>query len=90
MPRILLCGEEEKKLLQNLKGIMRLCMTRRVVFNSIKIAAVVGTALNLINQGERLLDAERISWGHFALNYAVPFMVASYSAGKNELQRMKV
>lgn len=50
-----------------------------------RVAAVVGSALNLINQGPALLRPDTLHWGHLLLNYAVPFAVASYSAGKAQL-----
>lgn len=50
-----------------------------------RVAAVVGSALNLINQGGALLRPDAIHWGHLLLNYLVPFAVASYSAGKAQL-----
>ena len=56
-----------------------------IVRNAIKIALVVGTILNLINQGEGLIANGAISWAHFVLNYCVPYCVASYSAARNEM-----
>lgn len=58
---------------------------RHIISNSIKIALVVGTILNLINQGEQLLAWADISWGSIALNYLIPFSVASYSAVRNQM-----
>jgi hypothetical protein len=75
------------RLLQRLAPVARLCLTGAVIRNSARIAAVVGTVLNLINQHEQLFGDGMISWGHLALNYMVPFVVASYSAGTNEYQR---
>jgi hypothetical protein len=72
---------------QRLLMFARLCSTGAVIRNSTRIAAVVGTVLNLINQHEQLFGGGKISWGHFVLNYVVPFVVASYSAGTNEYQR---
>jgi len=59
-------------------------LSRRIVINALKIALVVGSILNLINQGGRLLHIDTISWFHFLLNFFVPYCVASYSAAKNE------
>jgi hypothetical protein len=55
---------------------------RAVVVNAVKVALVVGTCLNLINQGEAILQGIGIDWFRISLNYAVPYLVASYSAGK--------
>jgi hypothetical protein len=65
--------------------LMQASLCWNIVRNSFKIALVVGTLLNLINQGESLLHGDKISWFHFLLNYLVPYCVASYSAAKNEI-----
>lgn len=61
-------------------------MQKHIVINACLIALVVGTVLNLINQGEAIL-AGGIAWGHVAMNYIVPYCVATFSAVKNELNR---
>ena len=60
---------------------------KHIVVNACRIALVVGTVLNLINQGDAILAGHGISWGHVAMNYVVPYCVATYSAVKNELNR---
>lgn len=65
-------------------------LSRRIAINALRIALVVGTVLNLINQGEALFTRGAISWPHVLLNYLVPYCVASYSAAKNELNRPTV
>ena len=62
-------------------------MQRHIVINACRIALVVGTALNLINQGDAILAGHGIAWGHVVMNYLVPYCVATYSAVKNELGR---
>ena len=54
------------------------------------VALVVGTLLNLINQGQQFLTGSEISWGHVLLNFLVPYCVANYSATKNEMQRSEL
>ena len=61
-------------------------MAKTIVRNSLKISLVVGTILNLINQGGNLLHSETISWFHLPLNYLVPYLVATYSAAKNAIE----
>ena len=61
-------------------------MSRHIVTSALKVAIVVGTVLNLVNQGEFMLQEEDISWFHLMLNYLVPYCVASYSAAKNEIE----
>jgi hypothetical protein len=62
-----------------MKRLIRAAFSRPIVIASLRVAAVVGTALNLINQGPAIWSGEGASWVHLALNYLVPFCVASYS-----------
>jgi len=57
-------------------------LSKPVVLNAIKVSLFVGTTLNLINQGPAILNADPISFWKLALNYLVPYLVASYSAAK--------
>lgn len=66
-------------------GILSLACSRKIAGNALRISLVVGTVLNLINQGTAILNWSGISWGHVLLNYLVPYCVASYSAAKNAL-----
>jgi len=47
---------------------------------SIIVGIVVGTILNVINQGDHLLAADQIVWWRLILTYCVPFCVASFGA----------
>ncbi|WP_025673118.1 nitrate/nitrite transporter NrtS [Salinivibrio socompensis] len=60
-----------------------------VMINALKIALVVGTVLNLINQGEAFWGEANVRIGHALLNYLVPYCVASYSAAKHQLDKQK-
>ena len=73
--------------MQFFRALLRMAGQRRIVIAALKVALVVGTLLNLINQGGRLLDGLPLSWFHVLLNYLVPYCVASYSAARNELSR---
>lgn len=44
------------------------------------MALMVGTALNIINQGEAIITGAGVIWWQVALNYCVPFCVSGYSA----------
>lgn len=68
-----------------MKRLWRASISTPIVNSSLKISLVVGTVLNLINQGENLLHSESISWFHLLFNYLVPYLVASYSAARNEI-----
>ena len=47
---------------------------------SLLVALLVGTALNLINQGPEMLSGEGPVIWKLALTYVVPFLVASYGS----------
>lgn len=63
-------------------------ITRRIALTALRIAVVVGTTLNLINQGDHLLAGQHIDWFRLTLNYVVPYCVASYSAARNQMATM--
>lgn len=47
---------------------------------SLLVAAVVGTVLNLINQGDAIFGAASLNWAKLAMTYIVPFCVSTYGA----------
>jgi hypothetical protein len=55
-------------------------LPKRTYFRSFKVAVVVGTILNLINQPDALLGAGSVVLWQALLTYAVPFCVATYGA----------
>lgn len=57
-----------------------------VLRNAGKVSLVVGTCLNLINQGPTIYHGGDPEWGKLALNYTVPLLVSSYSAAKARTQ----
>lgn len=44
------------------------------------VALVVGTILNLINQGDAILGSLDIAWAKIVLTYMVPYCVSTYGA----------
>lgn len=72
-----------------LRRVFAIATKRKVLESSLQIALVVGAILNLINQGGAIWGDARFSIGHFFMNFAVPFCVASFSAAKNEIARAK-
>ncbi|HCI13086.1 MAG: hypothetical protein A2063_06045 [Gallionellales bacterium GWA2_60_142] len=67
--------------------LLRIAGRRRIALPALKVALVVGTLLNLVNQGGNLLEGMPLNATQMLLNYLVPFCVSSYSAARNELQR---
>lgn len=64
--------------------------SRGIVRNALQVSAVVGTILNVINQGEIIWQGEPPLWPHLVMNYLVPYCVATYSAARQELRRRLV
>ena len=54
---------------------------------SFYVALVVGTVLNLINQGDVLVGAASINWFKLVLTYCVPYAVCTYGAVSSELKK---
>lgn len=66
------------------------CVSDGVPRRSLIIALIVGTILNLINQGDILLEGGRINVAKLILTYAVPYCVATYGAASFRLATMRV
>jgi hypothetical protein len=47
---------------------------------SFLVAILVGTILNLINQGDALFGAAIVNWTKISLTYLVPYAVSTYGA----------
>jgi hypothetical protein len=60
--------------------------TRQILTSALRIAIVVGSLLNVINQGQGVIAGDAMKWGSFLLNYCVPFCVAWYSASSQALR----
>jgi hypothetical protein len=56
---------------------------------SLGVALVVGTILNLINQGDALFGAVPINWFKVILTYFVPYAVCTYGAVSFQLRKMR-
>lgn len=70
-------------------GVLCLMRQPRIVASAVKVSMVVGTVLNLINNGEQLWTHHTVNLWQAALNFVVPFCVSSYSAARNEAQRRR-
>jgi len=63
---------------------------RDIAGRALRIALVVGTVLNLINQSGYWLHDDSLHIGHLLLNYVVPYCVASYSAVRTRMQDIRM
>lgn len=64
----------------NIAPVLRVALSYGIPRRSAKIAIVVGSVLNLINQGDALLAGHGIDPVKALLTYLVPFCVATYGA----------
>jgi len=56
---------------------------------SLYVALIVGTVLNLINQGDALIGPGTIDWLKVGLTYCVPYVVSTYGAVAVQLAQRK-
>ncbi len=57
-----------------------------IVRRSVIVALIVGTILNLIAQGDFLIDGLALNWWKICLTYCVPYCVATYGACSARLE----
>ena len=62
------------------------CVSDGVPRRSFAVAVVVGTILNLINQGDVLLNGAHLNLTKVILTFAVPYCVATYGAVSYRVQ----
>jgi hypothetical protein len=72
-----------------LKLACRCALSDGVPRRSFLVALVVGTVLNLINQGDALLGAMPVNWFKIVLTYFVPYAVATYGAVSLQLRNIR-
>lgn len=66
--------------MSTIKRVWHFAVTDGVPVRSLYVTFIVGTVLNVINQGDVLLAAGSISWFKMALTCIVPFCVSIYGA----------
>ena len=57
-----------------------MCLSDGVPRRSLTIALIVGSVLNLINQGDALIAGHDLNYLKVILTYLVPYCVATYGA----------
>ncbi len=63
-----------------MKRFFILARKPEVVARAVKVALVVGTALTLINQGDRMIAGMAPSWIKMGLTYLIPYCVSTHGA----------
>ena len=64
----------------NIATICRCCISDGVPRRSLAVSLIVGTILNLINQGDVLFGMADLNLVKLILTYAVPYCVCTYGA----------
>ncbi len=62
------------------KMILHLAFRPDTRIRALKLAAVVGSILFLINQWEACLGTMPVQWAKAALTYCVPYLVSTYTS----------
>ena len=73
----------------NWRVIWQYAVAPGVPRRSLAAAVVVGTVLNLINQGDALFGGRPLDWLKLGLTYIVPYCVATYGAVAFRLEMMR-
>lgn len=68
-------------------GLWRCLFARSVVVRGLKVAAVIGTLLVAINQGDRIWAGDWPPLWKLLLTFFVPYVVSTYSAAANMAAR---
>lgn len=68
---------------------LSLAVSEGIPRRSLIVAIVVGTVLNLINQGDALFSDLSLNWAKVCLTYCVPYCVATYGAVTIRLKQMR-
>jgi hypothetical protein len=63
-----------------LKWACRSAVSDGIPLRSLWVALIVGTILNLINQGDALMAGQPLDHAKLALTYLVPYLVCTYGA----------
>ncbi len=69
--------------------VWRIATEKGIMRRAAIVAAIVGTILNLIAQGDFMVDGHPINFWKIALTYCVPYCVATYGAVSARLEAYK-
>lgn len=58
----------------------KLAISDGVPMRALAVAFLVGTILNLINQGDALFAGDALNWSKLILTYLVPYVVSTHGA----------
>ena len=68
--------------MKHFKIYCEIAVSKSIVLRAMKVSLIVGSALNLINQGDLLmsLDIQELHLVKFFLTYLIPYSVTTYTA----------
>lgn len=69
------------------RTLVQLMVQPRIAKAALRVSLLVGTVLNLVNNGERLWTGHGVNLWQMAMNYVVPFCVSAYSAARVQASR---
>jgi hypothetical protein len=75
------------RLILNLQRVIRYSFSDGTPWRCACVALVVGTILNLINQGDAIFGAASINWTKIVLTYLVPYAVSTYGTVSYRMSR---
>jgi hypothetical protein len=69
--------------------ICKIALEKDIVMYSLKVAIVIGSVLNIINQGEVIfkMQFDKVSWYKLILTFAVPYLVLIYASVRMRLKQ---
>lgn len=66
--------------MEHVRHLALMCWREQIFHRALMVALVVGSVLNLINQGDALTAGRPLSWPKLLLTYVVPFVVSTHGA----------
>lgn len=76
-----------RQLAHDCRRALTLAFSDGTPWRAVKLAAIVGTLLVLINQWEALMGQAELSLTKTALTFLVPYLVSTYTSVSKDLQR---
>ncbi len=73
-------GVPPRKLPSGWRLFLYFAVADGVPSRSLRVALLVGTTLNLINQGDAIFGGRPLNWVKLCLTFAMPYVVSTYGA----------
>ncbi len=67
-------------MMSTLRRAAELAVSDGVPARALMMAAIIGTVLNTINQGDVILHAGHVNWLKLTLTYLTPYIVSTHGA----------